>query len=361
MGKYGKGILAVLFGVGIIAALGKVFFWGESVTNYGSYAPWGLWVALYIFLVGAAAGAAWTGIYAAHQNGGQPNRLTTLSFIVAGLSLGFGLSFIGMDLGKPLKGIFIFLSPSFSSKLTIASWTYMLFFASLAGYFFGLYKGSGLKQICMYLAGVFAIGFVSAEGMFFGSMVARELWNSWSTIAAFFTSSITAGSALVYLAGLLFKTEVIAEEGTNIKKLLIAGMGSHIAIEAVHLTGSFKGATAAAAMGMLSSWPYWLLFIILGVLVPLFMLFNKNMNRMSPITPALILLGLAAYKYSFIRYGFTVEPLPGIAEAFHHMRLSTAYFPSVVEWLIGIGFAAGLLLAIAIALSEIPRLLKIDK
>ena len=124
MGKTIKVVLPALFIAGAVAALGKVFIWGESVTNYGSYTPWGLWVALYILLVGSAAGAAWTGVYSAWSRGGEPNRMTTVSFIVAGSCLAFGLAFIGTDLGKPLKGISIFLNPSFSSKLAWASWIF---------------------------------------------------------------------------------------------------------------------------------------------------------------------------------------------------------------------------------------------
>ena len=63
MNKTTRFILAVLFVLGIGAALGKALLWGESVTNYGAYVPWGLWVSLYVLLVAAAAGSAWVAVY----------------------------------------------------------------------------------------------------------------------------------------------------------------------------------------------------------------------------------------------------------------------------------------------------------
>lgn len=345
MSKSIKGILLVLFIAGLVAALGKVFFWGEAATNYGSYTPWGLWVALYIFLVGTAAGAAWTGIYAAYNQGGKPNKLTAISFIIAGASLAIGLAFIGLDLGKPLKGISIFLSPSFSSKLAWASWLYMIFFGCLAGYFF-----TNAKKGFMYAAGVVAAGFVIAEGMFFGGMIARQLWNSFLTPISFLTSSIAAGSAAVYTIGLLSKEEIIAEEGVQLTKVVMFSVIAHAVVEAIHaVTGA-----GVEARAMLSSWIYLGLFAVLGVAAPLFLL--KKANRMSPIPFALVLIGLVAYKYSFVRYGFTAEPLPGIVAALQDTKLTMGYIPSTVEWVVSIGLLAGVIWIADFAINKLTTL-----
>ncbi|MDR3561662.1 MAG: polysulfide reductase NrfD [Negativicutes bacterium] len=338
MGKMIKAVLLALFIAGAVAALGKVFIWGESVTNYGSYTPWGLWVAMYILLVGAAAGATWTGICASRSQGGEPNKMTTVSFIVAGACLAFGLAFIGTDLGKPLKGISIFLNPSFSSKLAWASWIYAGFFACLAGYFL-----TNAKKAFMYLAGITALGFLLAEGMFFGGMVARMLWNTWLTPLSFITSAVAAGSAAVYVVGRMNSREVIEEEGYHIKKVLLYSVIANVVIEVVHLVLGMSGNVEKVALtqGLLSSIPFWG-FIVVGVIVPVYSLIKKPDCKCA--TPAVLaFIGIAAYKYSFIRYGFGVEPLPGLASAFQSPRLSVAYTPSLVEWVIAVGFIAGAL------------------
>lgn len=324
MGKTTKAILLVLFVAGAAAALGKVFVWGESVTNYGSYTPWGLWVSLYVLMVAASAGAAWTGIYIAWSQGGEPKRLTTISLIVAASFLAFGLAFIGMDLGKPMKGILIFLSPSFSSKLAWASWLYLAFFVCVIGYLF-----SKAKKVAMYAAGAVAVGFVLAEGLFFGGMVARTAWNSWLTPVSFLASAVAAGSAAVFSVGRLINSVIAQEEGYAIKKLLTYGVVVTAALEIIH------GFTGGA--GVLSSIPFWG-FIIVGVAAPLFML-NKNTGDFIP--GFLVLLGLVCNKYAFVRSGFSAEPLPGLSAAFQSSRLSLAYTPSAVEWVIAVGFVAG--------------------
>ncbi|MCX7781875.1 MAG: polysulfide reductase NrfD [Negativicutes bacterium] len=332
MSKSLKGIILALFIAGLAAALGKVFFWGEAATNYGAYVPWGLWVALYIFLVGTAAGAAWTGIYAAYSQGGEPKKLTSISLIIAGASLAIGLAFVGLDLGKPLKGISIFFNPSFSSKLAWASWLYLVFFGCLAGYFF-----TNAKKGFMYAAGVVAAGFVVAEGLFFGSMVARQLWNSLLTPVSFLTSSLAAGSAAVLTIGILSTEETIAEEGVKLPKLVMLAVILHAGVEAVHAVAG----AGIEARAMLSSWIYLGVFGLFGVIVPLALL--KKGNRMSLAPFALILAGFVAYKYAFVRYGFTAEPLPGLVAALQDAKLTMSYIPSTVEWVVSIGMLAGVI------------------
>lgn len=328
--------LLVLFVAGAVSALGKVFVWGDSVTNYGSYTPWGLWVALYILLVGTAAGAVWSGLFSAWSQKGEPTKVTTISFLVAGSSLLFGLAFIGVDLGKPLKGITIFLNPTFSSKLAWASWLYAGFFVCLFGYFF-----TSSKKIFMYLAGVLALGFVLAEGMFFGGMAARVLWNSLLTPLSFITAAIAAGIAMVLIVGTLQKRETISEEVPRLKKTLLYAVLANVVVEAIHLIVGFSGGTEKAALTqiIISSLPFWI-FVLLGIIVPVYALMKKP--ECSCATPGiLVFIGLASYKYAFVTAGFGIEPLSGLAGAFQTPGLSLAYTPSLIEWLIAAGFIAG--------------------
>ncbi|MBC8015609.1 MAG: polysulfide reductase NrfD [Sporomusaceae bacterium] len=348
MNKTGNIILLILFAIGGVLALGKVFVWGESVTNYGSYTTWGLWVGMYIFLVGLAAGAAWTGICAAQRNGGEPNRLTTLSFIVAGVSLAFGLAFIGIDLGKPLKGSSIFLTPNFSSKLTWASWIYTVFFGCLAGYFL-----TQAKKMFMVLAGVAAAGFVLAEGLFFGGMVARTLWHTWLTPLSFFTSAIAGGCAMVYLVGSISSKPIIEEQGDFLRKSLLLAVIIHLVVEVLHLVTGLSGSAEKIALTktLWTAIPFWGIFLVVGIAAPLFMLWGKS-KTINILPPFLVLFGLAAYKYSFVRYGFNQEPIPGISNAFQHAKLSLTYTPSSVEWMVAIGFLSGLFLVVNFAVTK---------
>ncbi|HML35649.1 MULTISPECIES: NrfD/PsrC family molybdoenzyme membrane anchor subunit [Sporomusa] len=342
-----KNTLLGCFVIGALAALGKVFFWGESVTNYGAYTPWGLWVGLYILLVGTAAGAAWVGIYTTWSGRGI-NRLTMLSLLTAGLSLSFGLAFIGLDLGKPLKGISIFLHPSFSSKLAWASWLYTCFFGCLAGYFL-----TNAKKTFLYLCGLLAFAFLMAEGLFFGTMVSRQLWYSWLTPLSFITSALTAGVALVTVVSTVVDKTLLLEEGTRLPQVLLYSLIAHVGVELVHLVTGLGSAKGDLVRSLWMAWPFWGLFLLVGVALPAVLLF-KGYNRQSILPAAFILLGLAAYKYSFIRYGFSNEPLSGLADAFQHSRLTLSYAPALVEWVVAAGLIAGLLWSVGVIL---PKLL----
>lgn len=345
MNKIMKCTLFCLFVIGAATALLKVFFWGESVVNYGAYTPWGLWVGLYILLVGTAAGAAWVGIYAAYQSDSIP-RLTSISLAAAGISLAFGMGFIGMDLGKPMNGIMIFLSPDFSSKLTIASWLYIVFFISLAGFFF-----TNAKRACLYLSGIAAVCYLLAESLFFSGMVARELWYSLLTPISFFTSAILSGSALVAIITWVVDEELSTETQNKLKKVLLYSLIAHVAVEIVHLVAG-SGGKAELIYNQWASWPFWGLFLIIGALVPAFLMIKGT--RSLAIPSVLIFLGVAAYKYSFVRYGFSIEPLAGLTSAFEHAKLTLNYTPSIVEWIIAVGFLSGLFW---VASQVVPRLL----
>ena len=117
MMKTVRTLLLLLFVAGIAAAFGKAFIWGESVTKYGAYVPWGLWIGIYIALVGAAAGCVAWGAWLSPQNGNGKGAETSSALLAAAICLAFGLAFVGIDLGKPLQGFRIFLHPAFASPL----------------------------------------------------------------------------------------------------------------------------------------------------------------------------------------------------------------------------------------------------
>ena len=59
----------IAFVLGVIG-LAQKFATGERLAGYGSYVPWGLWVALYFHGVGIAGGVftvAWRGISSGSQ------------------------------------------------------------------------------------------------------------------------------------------------------------------------------------------------------------------------------------------------------------------------------------------------------
>lgn len=335
MNKMWRTVLLIAFMAGILGAIGKAFIWGESVTRYGSYVPWGLWVAIYISLVGVATGSVVLAAWLTSQENEGSGRTMPAAMIAGAVSLLFGLAFIGIDLGKPMQGFRIFMHPSFSSPLAWASWLYLAFFACVAGYFL-----TNARKAMTWGAVVCAIGFTLAEGMFFGQMVSRPLWNSMMTAVLFLAAAFASGAAALLLVLSVGGLNVAASTLEQLKKVLMWAVIAYAAVELADVAMAMGGTAekAATAKRMISSYGFWLLFGVLGTLVPLFLLWKKQRELWAA---ALVLVGILGSKYAFVRYGFWPEPMPGLSQAFQDAALTARYFPSPVEWIVGVGFLAG--------------------
>ena len=340
-------LLLLLFVAGIAAAFGKAFIWGESVTKYGAYVPWGLWIGIYIALVGAAAGCVVWGAWLSPQNGDGKGAETASALLAAALCLAFGLAFVGIDLGKPLQGFRIFLHPAFASPLAWASWLYGLFFVCVAGNFL-----TAMKRPLLLLAVVGAIGFTVAEALFFGQMVSRPLWNSWLTTLLFLAAAASAGAALLLLVWQGTRIAVAPVVLAKLRKVLAATLVVYALVEGIDVAMALSGSPekVLAVKRMISSYGFWLLYGVIGTLIPLFLLLRTERALLAA---GLSLVGAVGSKYAFVRYGFASEPMPGLSKAFQDAALQTRYFPSPVEWIVAVGLLAGLVWVILLAVEKI--------
>ena len=347
MMKTVRTLLLLLFVAGIAAAFGKAFIWGESVTKYGAYVPWGLWIGIYIALVGAAAGCVVWGYWLSPQNGDGKGAETASALLAAALCLAFGLAFVGIDLGKPLQGFRIFLHPAFASPLAWASWLYGLFFVCVAGYFL-----TAMKRPLLLLAVVGAIGFTVAEALFFGQMVSRPLWNSWLTTLLFLAAAASAGAALLLLVWQGTRIAVAPVVLAKLRKVLAATLVVYALVEGIDVAMALSGSPekVLAVKRMISSYGFWLLYGVIGTLIPLFLLLRTERALLAA---GLSLVGAVGSKYAFVRYGFASEPMPGLSKALQDAALQTRYFPSPVEWIVAVGLLAGLVWVILLAVEKI--------
>ena len=337
MNKLSQWILGLLALIGIGSAIGKAFIWGDSVVNYGSYVPWGLWVSLYVFLVAAAAGATWFSFLMGVKDNSV--RWIKLGYGSAAISLTGALVFIALDLGKPMKGITIFLNPSFMSPLAWASWGYALFIITVA---IIMFKGiSKVQSPLVYLGLGLSILFLGAETLFFGDMIARPLWNSWGSAFAFVTSAIVAGGALLYGVAVLCAPDLLQQAGNRLRKLLLYAIVLHLIVEVGHLVLEMK---LPEAMAQMSDWRFWVLFVGIGGLLAIYLLTKPATALLGAL---LSLIGIMVYKVTYVTAAFTQPDLGGLPEAFQDSRLSLSYTPSILEWLVALGILAAVVLAIS--------------
>ncbi len=329
-----KIVLALLALGGAALALGKIIIWGDSSVGYGSYVPWGLWVAAYGFLITLSAGSALVAnmYYAFGRESYKASARPAL--LLAIISLVTALPIIGMDLGHPFRGIMVLLTPDFQAFLPWAVWSYVLF---LIVSFLLLKKdkaGSDTRlfgKLSLLLAGLFTI----FEALHFGTVIAHPVWNSAITIPLFFATAVALGYCVLALFG----------EGDReyVRTMLLAHLLIVDIMEIGKVTVEWYSSTPAmkaSADGALASPMFWA-FIVLAVLVPLFMLSQKKpSSSVVKFAAVSTLLGLFAAKYEFVTSVFALAQFAELPAAYSGPGLTTHYVPSALEIGVTIGFVA---------------------
>lgn len=117
----------LLFLLGLGGALPRLIQ-GHIHTAYGSYTVWGLWVSLYIWLIGLSAGAFLLSsvIYLFQVKELVP--FSSLALITAITTLFCALLSIWFDLGHEWRFYYVFLYPNFTSMMAWMVWLYTAYF-----------------------------------------------------------------------------------------------------------------------------------------------------------------------------------------------------------------------------------------
>lgn len=155
---------------------------GHLLANYGSYIPWGLWVAGKIYFVGLAVGAsflAWV-IYAFNIQKLRPIVMQALLLSV--ITSVAGLLIISFDLGHMWRIYEVFTRPNFSSLLAIATWLSMIYLTFTALMLLAELRTREKSARSFRLLGwvgiFFAITFSGANGSEFATLISRPYWHS---------------------------------------------------------------------------------------------------------------------------------------------------------------------------------------
>ena len=328
-----KILLTIIALGGAALAGGKMFIWGDSIVNYGSYVPWGLWVAVYSFLVTLSAGAGF--VACLYYGFGREKYKETArgSLLLAMVSLIFALPLIAADLGHPMRGIFVLLVPDFSSFLPWASWCYLLFL--VASLLLLKKESAGGKTRTMgKLSGFFAASFLLFEALHFGTIVAHPVWHSALIIILFY------GTAMVL--GLCVTAMLSTETTSGLRMLLI----SHLMVVGLIEIGKvFVESTSgrpemmATASHALSSPVFWI-YVACGLVVPI-LIFSAKVGRSGTVLGSWsILVGMLAAKYDFVIGAFVSPQFDNLPAAYHGPGLAIHYLPSSIEYGVAIGFLA---------------------
>jgi len=379
-----KRLFAVLWLAAFLAGLAGVIarlVYGHAVAGYTSSVPWGVWVALYVWLSGLSAGAFLISSLDYVFRVKALEHVGKLAVQAALAALVSGLLAIWFDLGHMARFWRVLLTPNFRSMMTWMVWLYAAYFIVLVMETWYLKRadlarlaaGQGIRasvaraltfgkqdltaeslardarQARLY-AGIglpVAIAFPAVAGLLFGVVEARPYWNSALLPMLFVVSALTSGAALLsFLVG-FWPPRDDAEGyrdaarylGTLTLGLLVLELFLEVSDFLVGLYGTAPGHALPVQWSVAGPgwWIFWLLAIGVGALLPIVLLWR---GKASPsrvgLAGLLVVLGLLAVRFLVVVPGLLVAPLRGLPTAYVEPRLAFHYVPSLVEWLVAL-------------------------
>ncbi|MCF8107748.1 MAG: polysulfide reductase NrfD [Desulfohalobiaceae bacterium] len=322
---------------------------GELITNYGSYVPWGLWVAAKVYFVGLGVGAGILAflIYAFDIKRFQ--NLVRPSLITASICLILGIIIIAFDLGHMFRSFEIFYRPNFSSMLAWSSW---FTFVSLAFCLFVLLYDlanpgghGGTSRILGVIGLVLLVAFSGGNGAEFAALISSPYWHSTLGPIMSIATALLSGFALVLMMGCilskrLFPSEDQAGESLKILGRVVAGLillvlvfeWSEFSISAWYGVGEASALRSNVLFG--ENWYlFWIVHLGIGSIIPLILLFSRPQNMVAiGLSSALVFVSVFAIRMNLVLPGQTTPAMEGLQEAYVDNRLLFSYMPSAAEW-----------------------------
>lgn len=375
--SYALGTLALLFGLwGVYIRL----FEGEQSANYGSYIGWGLWVAMYLFLAGLAAGAYMLATLDYLFNIPQFKGTGKTMLWTAVVTLTAGLASIGMDLGHMDRIWKVYLQPNFSSFLALMVWGYTIFLILiLVSLYLAFTKpGQRVMKIVMWIGFITSILVAGGVGFLLGGNAARLFWHVGLLPVQFPVFAVASGVALMLmLVGWFMPSPDEKQRASLLWTLAIISVVTSVIklyFQVADFTQSLYGGATDNLIAVQSvlTGPYWFSFwivqIALGILIPIIVLSQPKLAKKGAVAGLMglfLLIGYATARILIVVPGQVAPMLPGLAEAFHGPKLSYDYSPSLMEWSVTsavMGFAIlGILIGMDYLLAYLARFTEVKK
>ncbi len=381
-------IIAVIgFGVGLYGMFLR-FTTGDRLTDYGSYIPWGLWVAFYIYFIGLSAGSFLlsTLVYVARIE--KLEKIGKLALFTAFGCLVAALLSIWMDLGHMARVGNVLLHMNLSSMMSWMGILYSSYFGIvIIELWFALRSdlvktaktGSGgsrtlarllsfgssdisaearaadhAKLRVLGIIGIpLAIAFHGGVGALFGVIQARPHWNTPLMPITFLIGALASSGALLTAVVYIWGPDKSKEQLNDIMRFLgkivlalvlfdflleisefLIGLYSMVPAERLPLEAILHG----------HFWyVFWIVHLLIGVVIPVIILFARAVPKGRPDKPAGGLIAFAcllvAVTFIAVRFNIVIPAqinpeIPGLQYAFSGPGLKFTYLPTTMEWLV---------------------------
>ncbi|HLG42249.1 MAG TPA: NrfD/PsrC family molybdoenzyme membrane anchor subunit [Planctomycetota bacterium] len=349
-----------------LAAIVVRLWEGLGVTNMTQHVPWGLWIALYIYLIGLSAGSFLlsTLVYVFGVRRFEP--VGPLALLQALICMLLAIVLILLDLGHPERFLHVFI---YWNPTSVLAWECLFYTAYIAIIVTELYlvfgrPASARKWLrILGLIGIpVAVGVHGGTGAIFAVVKSRPTWYTGLLPIIFLVSAVVSGGALLtFLSAAVLPSDrdrklpiirtlaTITAATVALDLLLLAsevlvtfygGMSSHVAAWKSILFGPY-------------AWVFWGVQIALGALIPMLIVAHPRARASIAWLGAagvLVVVGVVGVRLNIVIPPLIEPEFAALPAAYQHERFATGYFPSLNEWLVSMGvvalgvwgFAAGL-------------------
>ncbi len=370
------GLTIVALALGLIGLYDRLAF-GHKHANYGSYVPWGLWVAGYIYLIGLSAGAFLMSALVYVFRVKILERIGKLALLTALATLVGALLTIWMDIGHMGRVWRLIIKTNFRSVMGWMAWLYGTYFVLLLIEFWFAMRADlirnqnapGLKgALCRFLSfgssdiseerllqdarilrvlgsiGIpLAIAFHGSVGAIFGAVGARPYWNSGLTPIIFLVGALLSGGGLLAMVTAIWGPNHTSEERKQITyflgRIMLILLALDVLLEWAEVSiGLWSGVPSESESIKLVLfgnfwWVFWFVHLGMGVIIPsLLLLFRSRSMGAVALSGGLIAFTFISVRLNIVIPALAIPELKGLETAFTGPGLSFNYFPSVTEW-----------------------------
>ncbi|MBK1648000.1 NrfD/PsrC family molybdoenzyme membrane anchor subunit [Rhabdochromatium marinum] len=364
-------ILAVVIAIGGMAAL-YMEHHGHWVTGMTNSVVWGTPHIFAVFLIISASGALNVASIGTVFDKAFYKPLGRLSGLLAAALLVGGLLILVLDLGRPDRLVVAMTTYNFSSIFAWNIFLYSGFVAVVIAYLWTMADRKGVpytKPVGIF-AFLWRLALTTGTGSIFGFLVGREAYDTAVLAPMFVVMSFAYGLA-IYILVLMYSFEqddrpvgaLMLKRLKNLLGLFVSGVLYFTLI--YHLTRLYGAQTQniehfILVSGGIYTVMFWLGWIILGSLVPLFFIYHpqhgKNPKAIALASALVIFGGLAAMYVLIIgSQAYPLEMFPGktVVEFGAPGDIGgvvAPYWPSLPEFLLGIGGVAVALLITSVGI-----------
>lgn len=333
-----------------LGAMNKYFISGEHAFGTTPDVAWGSLIAGYVFFAVAATG---TGLVASLGHVFRIKKFDMLAkraLLASILLLISAFAVLAIELSNPFKMIWMLFTPNFSSPIFWMGAFYGAYLILLfAEFYFTLKDNHRVATGIAYVSFVVKLAAIINLGKLFSFAIAREFWTGYYYPIYMVISAVVSGAAvltmIVYLKGRdSAKFDYLGKNISQTLGKILAGALIFLAVmQAVKIgvsLGSGNVALVEAAKAVVAgpmAYSFWLMEILIGLVLPLVILFYSRFTSSGKafIASFLAILGLLFSRLNFV-YAGQVVPLQVVPE-WSSAGTFNAYSTTWSEWSLIIG------------------------